>query len=64
MQILSEALKDTNQMARVQALNVLETIGAKAKPSFENVRALLKGNPKDSDYDVRAAKKILEQIEK
>ncbi|CAG5018831.1 hypothetical protein DYBT9275_06080 [Dyadobacter sp. CECT 9275] len=64
VQILSEALKDTNQMARVQALNVLETIGAKAKPSFENVRALLKGNPKDSDYDVRAAKKILEQIEK
>jgi arylsulfatase A-like enzyme len=57
---LSEALKSDNQMARVQALNVLETIGTKAEPAFENVRALLKTNQKDSDYDVRAAKKILE----
>jgi arylsulfatase A-like enzyme len=57
---LSEALKSDNQMARVQALNVLETIGSKAEPAFENVRALLKTNQQDSDYDVRAAKKILE----
>lgn len=60
VQTLSEALKSENQMARVQALNVLETIGAKAQPAFENVKSLLKGDPKDSDYDVRAAKKILE----
>jgi hypothetical protein len=39
---------------------VLETIGSKAEPAFENVRALLKTNQQDSDYDVRAAKKILE----
>lgn len=64
VQTLSEALKSENQMARVQALNVLETIGTKAQPSFENVRNLLKGNPKDSDYDVRAAKKILDEAEK
>ncbi|MCE7065013.1 sulfatase-like hydrolase/transferase [Dyadobacter sp. CY326] len=57
---LSEALKSENQMARVQALNVLETIGSKAKPAFENIRALLKTNQQDTDYDVRAAKKILE----
>lgn len=60
---LSEALKSENQMARVQALNVLETIGAKAQPAFENVRALLKTNQQDSDYDVRAVKKILEVAE-
>jgi len=47
-------------MARVQALNVLETIGSKAEPAYDNVRALLKNNVKDSDYDVRAAKKILQ----
>jgi N-sulfoglucosamine sulfohydrolase len=64
VQTLSEALKSENQMARVQALNVLETIGDKAWPSYDNVKALLKGNPKDGDYDVRAAKKILQQAEK
>ncbi|SKB80064.1 sulfatase-like hydrolase/transferase [Dyadobacter psychrophilus] len=60
VQTLSEALKSDNQMARVQALNVLETIGKKAQPAFENLKLLLKENPRDSDYDVRAAKKILE----
>ncbi len=64
VQTLSEALKSDNQMARVQALNVLETIGDKATPSYDNVRALLKGNPKDGDYDVRAAKKILQEAKK
>ncbi|MCF2488668.1 sulfatase [Dyadobacter sp. CY347] len=63
VETLSEALKSENQMARVQALNVLETIGAKAQPAFENVRALLKTDQQDSDYDVRAAKKILEVAE-
>ena len=60
VQTLNEALKSESRMARVQALNVLENIGAKAKPTFENVKALLKGDPKDTDYDVRAAKKVLE----
>lgn len=64
VQTLSQALESNNQMARVQALNVLETIGDKAKPAFNNIKALLKGNPKDGDYDVRAAKKILQQGEK
>ncbi|KQS26639.1 sulfatase-like hydrolase/transferase [Dyadobacter sp. Leaf189] len=64
VQTLSEALKDSNQMARVQALNVLETIGAKAQPAVANVKSLLKENQKDSDYDVRAAKQILEQLNK
>jgi N-sulfoglucosamine sulfohydrolase len=59
VQTLSEALKSNNQMARVQALNVLEIIGSKAQPAFSNIKALLKTNQKDSDYDVRAAKKIL-----
>ncbi|WP_031526974.1 sulfatase family protein [Dyadobacter crusticola] len=64
VQTLSEALKDSSQMARVQALNVLETIGSKAQPAVANVKSLLKENPKDSDYDVRAAKQILEQLNK
>ncbi|MCF0065254.1 sulfatase-like hydrolase/transferase [Dyadobacter chenwenxiniae] len=60
VQTLNEALKSESRMARVQALNVLENIGAKAQPAFENVKALLTGDPKDTDYDVRAAKKVLE----
>ncbi|KAA0988849.1 sulfatase family protein [Dyadobacter aurulentus] len=64
VQTLSEALTDKNQMARVQALNVLETIGLKAQPAVANVKSLLKENQKDSDYDVRAAKQILEQLNK
>ena len=62
VQTLSEALTDSNQMARVQALTVLETIGAKAQPAVANVKSLLKENQQDSDYDVRAAKQILEQL--
>ncbi|GAA4433034.1 sulfatase [Ravibacter arvi] len=61
--VLSEALKSDNRMARVQALNVLELAGAHAAPALENAGALLKGNPKDSDYDVRAAKRLLQTAE-
>lgn len=64
VQALTEALEEDNMMARVQALNVLETIGDKARPAFENIKALIKTDQKDSDYDVRAAKKILEMAEK
>ncbi|KAA6432647.1 sulfatase-like hydrolase/transferase [Dyadobacter flavalbus] len=64
VQTLSEALKSKNRMARVQALNVLEKIGDKARPSYDNVRSLLVSEPKDGDYDVRAAKQVLQQIEK
>lgn len=61
VQVLSQALKSDNAMARVQALNVLEMIGKKAEHSFPNIRAIITDNHKDSDYDVRAAKRILDQ---
>jgi hypothetical protein len=64
VEMLSKALKSDNMIARVQALNVLENIGKKAAPAFPNVAALLKDNPKDGDYDVRAARKILEEAKK
>lgn len=64
VQTLAEALASKNKMARVQALSVLEKIGDKARPAFDNVRSLLVSEPKDGDYDVRAAKQILQQIKK
>lgn len=56
---LGAALKSDNQMVRVQALNILEQIGDKAKPVYPEIRALIKDDQKDGDYDIRAAKKIL-----
>jgi HEAT repeat protein len=59
---LGDALKSQNPMARVLALNVLENMGTDARPALEEIRQLLKEDIKDSDYDVRAAKRILENI--
>jgi arylsulfatase A-like enzyme len=64
VQVLTQALKSENAMARLQSLNVLELIGEKAGPSYANIQAILKDNPKDSDYDVRAAKRILDQAKR
>jgi N-sulfoglucosamine sulfohydrolase len=62
--VLKDALKSINRMARVQALNVLENIGTDAQPIALEIKNLLKENIEDGDYDVRAAKRILEKIEK
>ena len=59
---LRDALKSTNPMARVQALNVLENMGDDARPALEEINQLLKEDIKDGDYDVRAAKRILDNI--
>ena len=59
---LSEALKSDNQMARVQALGVLETLGEGAKPVYNQIKALMKENPGGTDYDARAAKSIVEHL--
>jgi N-sulfoglucosamine sulfohydrolase len=61
---LRAALKSDNLMARVQALNVLENMGQDARPALGDIRMLLKDNVKDGDYDVRAAHRIIEKIEK
>ena len=56
---LKLALKSDNAMARVQALNVLEIMGDDAKGAYDDIRSLLRADVKDSDYDVRAAKRIV-----
>ncbi|PWJ59513.1 arylsulfatase A-like enzyme [Dyadobacter jejuensis] len=57
--VLKEALTSPISMVRVQALNVLELMGEEAKPVLKDIEALLKGNQKDSDYDMRAANRII-----
>jgi HEAT repeat protein len=60
---LRDALKSSNVMARVQALNVLETTGKDAQTVLGDIQKLLKDNIQDGDYDVRAAKRILDKME-
>jgi len=59
---LKEALHHPNLMARVQALNVLESIGEDARPALGEIKQLLQDNIKNGDYDVRAAKRIVEKL--
>ncbi|MDO1451462.1 sulfatase-like hydrolase/transferase [Rhodocytophaga aerolata] len=62
--VLAETLQTGNRMARLQALTVLETMGKDALPALKAARSLLKANPGDEDYDVRAAKRLLEVMAK
>ena len=59
VQVLSEALGSDIQMARVQALNVLEQLGPDAKAAFPMVKKLIDDKKKNADYDLRAAEKIM-----
>jgi len=61
VETLSESLKSNNVMARVHALNILENLGDKARPAYPNIQALIKDKQLDRDYDIRAARKILNQ---
>jgi hypothetical protein len=63
LRVLRDALQSNNLMARVQALNVLENMDKDAMPLMDAIKALLKENLKDGDYDVRAAKRLLEKME-
>lgn len=60
--VLKQALASDNLMARLQALNVLENIGDDARPALDDIAKLLKDDVKDGDYDVRAAKHIIEKL--
>lgn len=60
--VLRDALGSNNLMARVQALNVLEIMGNDARSLTDAIKQLLKDNIQDSDYDVRAAKRLLEEM--
>ncbi|WKN42410.1 sulfatase-like hydrolase/transferase [Tunicatimonas pelagia] len=59
---LGNALADDNMMARVQALNVLETIDEDALPSLKTVQQLIPQDESSRDYDVRAAQRLAEKL--
>lgn len=59
---LAAALKSDNMMARVEALNVLETMGKDALPVLDIVRSLIPDDPKDRNYDTRAARRVADLL--
>src|SRR5690606_27318334 len=59
---LQAALKDSNKMARVQALNVLEIMEDDAQPAFDAIEALTADELQDQDYDIRAANRLLKKL--
>ena len=62
--MLEDALRNDNQMARVQALNVLENMKLQdAAPAKAAIEALVTNDPQDQDYDVRAAGRLIEQFQ-
>ncbi|WPP51819.1 sulfatase-like hydrolase/transferase [Catalinimonas niigatensis] len=63
LQTLNEALKIDNEMARVQAINVLETMKADAMPTLSAVKALVPDDPEVNNYDVRAARRLVEKLQ-
>ena len=63
LQTLTDALQVDNQMARVQALNVLETMDADAHSLLSSVKALLAEDPEKRSYDVRAAQRLVDKLE-
>lgn len=64
---LLSALKHDNLFVRVQALNVLQSLGDEAKPAIEYVKQLIPSGPlpnpgQDTAYDLRAARSFLESV--
>ncbi len=64
VQTLTAALSSDIQMARVQALNVLEQLGPDASLAFPAVQKLLAHKKKNADYDLRAAEKIMQSAKR
>ena len=60
---LKDALKSDNLMARVQALNVLETMNQDAAEALSAVRTLIPHDPQKRGYDARAAERLVEKIQ-
>jgi N-sulfoglucosamine sulfohydrolase len=56
---LIAALKSNNQMARVQALNILDQLGPEARKAYPAVKDVIAGEKVDGSYDIRAAEHIL-----
>ncbi|WP_373331232.1 sulfatase-like hydrolase/transferase [Salmonirosea aquatica] len=60
---LIDALKQGNQMARVQALSVLDQLGDEARKAYPAVKAVIVGEKVDGSYDIRAAERIIAKAE-
>lgn len=60
---LIDALKKGNQMARVQALSVLDQLGDEASKAYPAVKAVIVGEKADGSYDIRAAERIIAKAE-
>ena len=60
---LIDALKKGNQMARVQALSVLDQLGNEASKAYPAVKAVIVGEKADGSYDIRAAERIIAKAE-
>ncbi|NIJ53135.1 sulfatase-like hydrolase/transferase [Dyadobacter arcticus] len=61
---LTDALKSANPYARLQALNVLDLTGKDAKPALDLVKKIADQKAEMFDYDVRAAKVLVERVGK
>ena len=64
VQTLSEALGSDIEMARVQALNILEQLGPDARPAYPMVEKLMTDKKRNANYDLRAAEKLLLNLKK
>lgn len=61
---LKETLNSRNRMARLQSLNVLETMNEDAVPAFEAIKSIIPiDDSKKSEYDISAAKRLLKKIQ-
>ena len=63
LDVLTKALRSPYEMARVQALTVLEFMGEDARPSIELVEEMLaSGINHNQEYDKRAARGMLDRL--
>ena len=60
---LIDALQQGNLMARVQALNVLETMEEDARPALIPLKVLISDDLQNGAYDMRAANRLVEKLE-
>ncbi|MCC5931432.1 MAG: sulfatase-like hydrolase/transferase [Cyclobacteriaceae bacterium] len=58
LQTLISALRSENTMARLHALNVMETMGKDAAPALSEINRLISANLEDQNYDILAAKRL------
>lgn len=61
LETLTAALRSDNLMARVQALNVMEIMGADAAAALAEISKLIPGGSiQNQDYDIQAANRLME----